>query len=233
MTQDTEVDDAEVIRRARSDPAAFTALYDRHAPALHRYVTRRLGDSLADDIVAETFLDAFRRLARYDTAHRDARPWLYGIAANLIGKHRRTEIRAYRALARTGLDAVAESYADRVAARVSAGAAHRELAGALATLSQQDREVLLMIAWADLSYEEVARALGVPIGTVRSRLHRARRKTRAALGGIDPSALHDAAPPAAHNSMPSAVRDAAPPGGRDAAHSAIHDTDEEDPGRGR
>ncbi|MEU1386300.1 MULTISPECIES: RNA polymerase sigma factor [unclassified Nonomuraea] len=233
MTQDTEVDDAEVIRRARSDPAAFSALYDRHAPALHRYVTRRLGDSLADDIVAETFLDAFRRLARYDTAHRDARPWLYGIAANLIGKHRRTEIRAYRALARTGLDAVAESYADRVAARVSAGAAHRGLAAALATLSPQDREVLLMIAWADLSYEEVARALDVPVGTVRSRLHRARKKTRAALGGIDPSALHDPAPSATPDLIRPATPDAAPSATPDTAPSGIHDTDEEEPGRGR
>ncbi|TDD12523.1 RNA polymerase sigma factor [Nonomuraea deserti] len=188
---DIQADDAEVIERARSDPGAFSTLFDRHAAALHRYVARRLGDSLADDVVAETFLTAFRRLGRYDTAHRDARPWLYGIAANLIGKHRRTEVRAYLALARTGVDEVAESYADRVEARVSAGAAHRDLANALATLSPQDREVLLMIAWADLSYEEVARALGIPVGTVRSRLHRARRKTRAALGGVDPSAVDE------------------------------------------
>lgn len=185
------MDDAEVIERARRDPAAFSVLFDRHAPVLHRYVTRRLGDSLADDVVADTFLAAFRRLGRYDTAHRDARPWLYGIAANLIGKHRRAEIRAYRALARTGVDEVAESYADRVEARVSASAAHRELAGALAVLSPKDREVLLMIAWADLGYEEVARALGIPVGTVRSRLHRARRKTREALGGVDPSAMKE------------------------------------------
>ncbi|GAA2818126.1 RNA polymerase sigma factor [Nonomuraea rubra] len=188
---ETEADDAEVIRRARSDPAAFSALFDRHAPALHRYVVRRLGDELADDVVAETFLAAFRRLGHYDTAHRDARPWLYGIAANLIGKHRRAEIRAYRALARTGVDDVAESYADRVESRVAAGAAQRELAAALARLSPEDREVLLMIAWADLSYEETATALGIPVGTVRSRLHRARKKTRAALGGADPTAVAD------------------------------------------
>ncbi|TKK84970.1 RNA polymerase sigma factor [Herbidospora galbida] len=186
-------DDAEVIDRARRDPAAFSVLFDRHAPALHRYVLRRLGDSLADDVVAETFLTALRRLGRYDTAHRDARPWLYGIAANLIGRHRRAEVRAYRALARTGVDEVAESYADRVEARVSASALHRELAEALAVLSPADREVLLMVAWADFSYEEVARALGIPVGTVRSRLHRARRKTRAALGGSDPSAVQEEA----------------------------------------
>lgn len=185
----SSVDDAEIIWRSRRDPGAFAAVFDRHAAALHRYVTRRLGESLADDIVAETFLAAFKRRARYDPGHADARPWLYGIAANLIGRHRRTEVRAYLALARSGVDEVAESYADRVESRVSASAAHRDLAAALAELSAADREVLLMIAWAQLSYEETAQALGIPIGTVRSRLHRARKLTRAALGGVDPTAI--------------------------------------------
>ncbi|MEU6999042.1 RNA polymerase sigma factor [Nonomuraea sp. NPDC046570] len=185
------IDDAALIRHSLREPPAFAALFDRHAPALHRYVTRRLGDSLADDVVADTFLAAFKRRARYDLGRPDARPWLYGIAANLIGKHHRGEIRSYRALARTGVDEVADSYADRVEERVSAVAAHRDLARALATLSAADREVLLLIAWADLTYEEVAQALGIPIGTVRSRLHRARKKSRDALGGVDPSALDD------------------------------------------
>ncbi|GIH94784.1 MULTISPECIES: RNA polymerase sigma factor [Planobispora] len=184
-------DDAEVIRRSLDEPDAFALLFDRHAPELHRYVTRRLGDSLADDIVSDTFLAAFRRRDRYDTTRPDARPWLYGIAANLIGKHRRTEVRSYRALARTGADEVAESYADRVEAEVTASAAQRELAGALASLSVGDRDVLLLVAWADLSYEEVADALDIPVGTVRSRLHRARKRTRAALGGVDPTAVEE------------------------------------------
>ncbi|GAA4077571.1 RNA polymerase sigma factor [Nonomuraea soli] len=188
MTVDVSLADAELIQRSRRDPAHFAALFDRHAPALHRYVTRRLGDQLADDVVAETFLAAFRRRAKYDVTYPDARPWLYGIAANLIGRHRRTEVRFYLALARTGVDEVAESHTDRVEERVTASAAQRDLAGALAVLSPEDREVLLLIAWADLSYEETAAALGVPIGTVRSRLHRARKKTREALGGVDPTA---------------------------------------------
>ncbi|MGI5269613.1 RNA polymerase sigma factor [Nonomuraea sp. CA-218870] len=183
--------DAEVIEQSWRDPAAFSTLFDRHAPALHRYVTRRLGDSLADDLVAETFLAAFRRRDRYDVRHADARPWLYGMAANLIGKHRRTEIRSYQALARTGVDDVVESYADRVDARVSASATQRDLARALAELSPDERDVLLMTAWADLGYEEVAQALGIPVGTVRSRLHRARKKTRAALGGMDPTDIEE------------------------------------------
>jgi len=185
------VDDAELLRRSRDEPDEFAALFGRHGPELHRYVTRRLGDGLADDIVADTFLIAFRRRGHYDLTRPDARPWLYGIAANLIGKHHRAEVRFYRALARTGVDEVAETYADRVAERVTASAAHRRLASALATLSSGDREVLLLIAWADLSYDEVADAMGIPVGTVRSRLHRARKKTRAALGGIDPTAFEE------------------------------------------
>ncbi|WP_230885212.1 sigma-70 family RNA polymerase sigma factor [Planomonospora sp. ID82291] len=183
--------DAEVIRRSLEEPDAFALLFDRYAPEIHRYAVRRLGDSLADDVVADTFLAAFRRRDRYDLTRPDARPWLYGIAGNLIGRHRRVEIRSYRALARTGVDEVAESYADRVDAQVSASAVQKDLAGALAGLSAGDREVLLLVAWADLTYGEVAEAVGIPVGTVRSRLNRARRKTRAALGGADPTATEE------------------------------------------
>lgn len=182
-----EADDAEVITRSLDDPEVFAELYDRHAAGLHRYVLRRLGDTLADDIVAETFLIAFRQRDQYDGGRREARPWLYGIAANLIGGHRRTERRAYRALARTGVDPVAESYADAVDSQVTAAQTARgPLAAALRSLSEGDRHVLLLVAWADFSYEQVAEALGIPLGTVRSRLNRARRKTRAALGGHNP-----------------------------------------------
>ncbi|MEU8800285.1 sigma-70 family RNA polymerase sigma factor [Spirillospora sp. NPDC048819] len=183
-------DDASLIGRSRVEPEVFAVLYDRHAPFIHRYVRRRLGDQAADDLVAETFLAAFRQRRRYDPGRADARPWLYGIAANLIGKQRRAETRMLRALARTGVDPVADSM-DRVDARVSAAASARELAGALAELSPGDRDVLLLIAWADLSYEQVAEALSIPVGTVRSRLNRARRKVREALGGIDPTRVQE------------------------------------------
>jgi RNA polymerase sigma-70 factor (ECF subfamily) len=99
-----------------------------------------------------------------------------------------------QAFARTGADPVAESYADRADARVSAAAVQRQLAAALADLPAGDRHVLLFIAWADLSYEEVAVALGIPAGTVRSRLHRARKKVREALGGQDPTMISEESP---------------------------------------
>ena len=180
-------DDAALIEQSWHEPEAFAGLYDRHASHIHRYVTRRLGNSAADDVVGETFLAAFQRRRRYDLGRPDARPWLYGIAANVIGKHRRAELRMLRAFARTGADPVAESYADRADARVSAAGVQRHLAAAPAG----DRDVLLLIAWADLSYEEVAVALDIPAGTVRSRLHRARRKVREALGGQDPTMISE------------------------------------------
>ncbi len=183
--------DAALIEQSWHEPEAFAGLYDRHAAPIHRYVTRRLGDGLADDVVAETFLAAFRQRRRYDVRRPDARPWLYGIAANVIGKHRRSEVRMLQAFARTGADPVADSYGDRVDSRVSASAAGPHLAAALAALAARDRDVLLLIAWADLSYDEVASALEIPVGTVRSRLNRARRKVREALGGQDPTSLQD------------------------------------------
>ncbi|ANS70458.1 RNA polymerase ECF-subfamily sigma factor [Streptomyces lincolnensis] len=187
--------DASVIDRSWVEPEAFAVLFDRHADAVHRYAARRLGAEAAEDVMAETFTTAFQQRFRYNTELPDARPWLFGIATNLIGRHRRAEARRLKAMSRlpaaTPGDQAGETVADQVAARVSAQALRRELAGALARLPARHRDVLLLVAWADLGYEEAARALGVPVGTVRSRLHRARRKVREALGGSDPTALRE------------------------------------------
>ena len=187
----TDADDAAVIQLSRHEPEYFTELFRRHAPYIQRYVVRRLGQDAADDIVAETFLLAFRQRDSYDQTRPDARPWLYGIATNLIGKHRRAEIRLYRALARTGADPVTESFTDRIDDRVSASTAGRRLAAALARLSAELRDTLLLVAWGDLSYEETATALGVPVGTVRSRISRARSALRRSLGDTNPAAFDE------------------------------------------
>jgi RNA polymerase sigma factor (sigma-70 family) len=179
--------DGELIERSLAEPEVFAVLFDRYAADIHRYAARRLGASTADDLVAETFLVAFRRRGSYDTGRSQARPWLYGIATSLIARQRRSEQRLYRALARTGLDPLPEPIADQVVRRVAAQGQQRRLAAALAGLSVADREVLLLLAWGGLSYEEIAEALGVPVGTVRSRLHRARRKLRKVLGGAEAS----------------------------------------------
>jgi RNA polymerase sigma factor (sigma-70 family) len=185
------VGDAAIIWLSRDEPEQFAALFRLRAPEIRRYVTRRLGADAAEDVVAETFLVAFRQRSGYDLTRADARPWLYGIATNLIGHYRRTETRLLRALARTGRDPLAESFTDRVDAQVSAGAAGRQLATALAKLPPQHRDTLLLVAWGEVTYEQAALALGVPAGTVRSRVSRARRTIRRALGEIDPSALHE------------------------------------------
>jgi RNA polymerase sigma-70 factor (ECF subfamily) len=186
--------DASVVERSWDEPETFAVLFDRHADSVHRYVARRLGAETADDLMAETFTTAFQQRFRYRTELADARPWLFGIATNLIGRHRRAEARRLKALGRLTVtdpgQQTEEAVADRVAAQVSAQAIRRELAAALARLPARHRDVLLLVAWADLGYEEVARALEVPVGTVRSRLHRARRKVREALGGSDPTAFH-------------------------------------------
>ncbi|PDP88374.1 RNA polymerase subunit sigma-70 [Glycomyces fuscus] len=178
--------DADVIQRSLEDPTRFGEIFRRHAPALHRYVARRLGGPDADDVVAEAFHIAFRKRHRYDPARPDARPWLWRISANLVRRHHRSETRHYRALARTGVDPVMEGFADRVSARVDAQSVSKPLAAALARLSARDRDVLLLVAWGDLTYEEVASVLGIPVGTVRSRLHRARKRVRAALPTATP-----------------------------------------------
>ncbi|WP_200301412.1 RNA polymerase sigma factor [Streptomyces adelaidensis] len=186
-------DDAETVARSLAQPELFARLYDRYAPDIHRYVARRLGDGMADDITADTFLTAFRIRGRYDGTYPDARPWLYGIAGNLVGKHRRTEVRALKAPARTGHDPVAASWSQTwVEQTDSRVAAQGPLAGALAALPAGDRHVLLLVVWADLSHQEVARALDIPVGTVRSRLNRARRKVRTRLGA-DPAFAGDTA----------------------------------------
>ena len=184
-------DDASVIMRSRHEPEAFSALFTRHAATIQRYVTRRLGPDVADDVVADTFLLAFRQRDSYDPARADALPWLYGIATNLIGRHRRNEVRLYRALARTGADGVTAPFTDQVDSAVTASMASRRLAAALARLPAAYRDPLLLFVWGDLSYEETAIALGVPKGTVRSRISRARARLRRTLGDINPTMLEE------------------------------------------
>jgi RNA polymerase sigma factor (sigma-70 family) len=172
-----DASDAAVIAWSLSDASAFGEIFDRHFAEIHRYLGRRVGAALADEIAAETFVVAFRLRDRFDREAIDSRPWLFGIGANLIRRHWRTERRRLRAYARTGADPICDESSE-VERRVDAIAAAPQLAAALASLSGGEREVLLLFAWADLSYEEISTALGIPAGTVRSRLSRARTHVR-------------------------------------------------------
>ena len=165
--------DVECLARSLGEPKAFALIFDRHFAAVHRYLHRRAGRDLADELAAETFALAFERRASC-RATRSALPWLYGIATNLLHHRWRTERRQLRAYGRSSVDRWAE-YEDEAAARVDGLALEARLARALSAMRPRERDALLLYALADLSYEEIAFALDVPIGTVRTWLHRARR----------------------------------------------------------
>lgn len=175
------VEDAVVISDSLGNPDRFAALYERHYKILYGYAHQRLGKDLAEDVVAESFMAAFRARENYDLDRPDARPWLFAIVNRQIARYHRREKARYKALLRVKHDRGEEALADRVAGSATAQRWRIPLAKALATLSRRDRDVLLMIAWGDLTYAEVAQSLDVPLGTVRSRLNRARRKVREAL----------------------------------------------------
>ena len=175
-------DDAQQVELSLRDPECFGVVFDRYFDEIHGYVTRRLGRDAADDVAAETFLTAFRSRRRFEASRGTVRAWLYGIVTNHLSAYRRRELRGYRAMARSGLSAPDEGHADRVVEQVAAGALRGPLAKALAELSRGEREVLLLVALGDLSNTDVAAALGIPYGTVASRLSRARTKLRMANG---------------------------------------------------
>jgi RNA polymerase sigma factor (sigma-70 family) len=137
-----------------------------------------VGREAAEELAADTFVQAFVHRATFHPERDDARPWLFGIATNLLRHHHRRERRRLLAYARMGRDLLADPGFDAVDARVDAGTAGPALALALAALAPADRDTLLLVTWAELSYAEVADALSVPIGTVRSRVHRARARLR-------------------------------------------------------
>src|SRR5262249_38977465 len=150
---------------------------------LHRYLVRRIGPDDADSMVGDIFLIAFEKRARYDLDRPNARPWLYGIATNLLAKHRRREARRLRATARLAADRAAPAdVADHVSAVVDAGRDWPRVAEAVTLLPAGERDALLLHVWEGLSYEDVAVALEVPVGTVRSRINRARRRLREPTG---------------------------------------------------
>lgn len=170
--------DAELIADSLTHPQAFAGLFDRHHDAIAGFLRRRVEPALGDELAAETFLQAFGARERYDLTRADARPWLYGISANLLRRHYRKEERRLRAYARAADPAADLGAFDGVEMRLDAAASSRALASALASLGPGERDTLLLYAWAELSYEQIADALGIPIGTVRSRLHRARGAVR-------------------------------------------------------
>ncbi|GGJ37216.1 RNA polymerase sigma factor [Streptomyces brasiliensis] len=171
--------DEDLADRSRHDPAAFEPLVDRHAAALHGYLTRRCGPA-ADDLLSEVWLAAYARRADYDRALGSVRSWLFGIARNHVLAHWRRAASAARASGHgNGAD---EHDWSAVDARLDAASLLPALRAALNELTADERELLLLIAWEQLTPSEAAQVTGIPPGTARSRLHRARTRMRGLLG---------------------------------------------------
>lgn len=180
--------DGTIVVASVADPERFGALVERHHPAVHRYLARRIGTDAADDLAAETFAVAFRRRETYD-GRPEALPWLLGIATRLAQRRRRDEVRALRAYSRTGVDPFSPSVDAATDDRLDAQALAPQLAGALAAMRANHREALLLCAVGGLSPDEAARALDVPPATVRSWLFRARATARRHLPAPSTTAL--------------------------------------------
>lgn len=174
--------DGEIFERSRTEPELFEEIFARHGPTIFRYLRRRLGRGPAEELVSETFLIAFERRTRFDASYGSARPWLFGIAANLLRHHLREEQEHLRAMAKVPISRPAEGVED--VDRLDAQRLRPVLLDALLELKDVDREAFLLVAVGELSYAEVAYALRIPIGTVRSRIHRARRLLREQVPGL-------------------------------------------------
>ena len=193
-----ETSDATCIAESRLDPQRFAVVFERHAGVIHRFLSRRVESAAVDDMLSETFVAAFRTRAGYDATYPDARPWLFGIAVNVVRHHRRSEGRRLVMVGRVTRDVAADHARSNVASHGTADGAAGGAAGgaadvaaavvgvdelervhrALARLDDRYREVLMLFAGPGFSYEEISRALQIPVGTVRSRLSRGRVQLR-------------------------------------------------------
>jgi RNA polymerase sigma factor (sigma-70 family) len=174
-----EPSDATVIAASVARPELFSRIFDRHFAVVHAYLTRRIGRMMADDLASGTFTVAFERRGSFRADADSARPWLLGIASNLMRNQGRAEQRAMAALSRLSSDVAAVTHRELDADAETLGG--EVLAKVLGELDHGQRDALLLYAWEGLSYEEIAAALEVAVGTVRSRLARARERMRIAL----------------------------------------------------
>jgi len=175
--------DAAVVRASVEDPEQFEVVFDRHHGRIWAYLARLGGRQCADDLASEVFLAAFARRDRYDPARGSVASWLYGIASNLARTWFRSHARAARAFARSATpDVVLDAALDTIDDALTSREQFERVREALERLSVTDREVIVLFAWQHLSYQDIARVLDVEVGTVRSRLARARARLRELAG---------------------------------------------------
>jgi RNA polymerase sigma factor (sigma-70 family) len=183
-------DEALLQASASGDDRAFSELYERHAQTIYNYLFRRLADwPEAEDLTAVVFLEAFRRRSEVVVVEGKLLPWLYGIATNVLRNRRRAVWRNRHLVAQLARQPGTDVTPD-VAARSEAAEQMRFVLGRIAKLPRQQQDVIALCVWSGLSYEEAAAALGVPVGTVRSRLSRARASMGAPLAELDSAPRH-------------------------------------------
>lgn len=174
--------DAAVISRSINDPESFSLIVERHATSVFRYLASRGDRSTSEDLLADVFEVAFKARDRYDSHYESALPWLLGIATNVIRHHRRSERRHTAMVRRVTQVHARRSESSDLSDAVATGAELDEemqcVRRALGGLSEKHRQVIVLSAGIGLSYEDIAQALGIRIGTVRSRLSRARQQLR-------------------------------------------------------
>ena len=181
-----ETSDGETLAASVVAPAMFTALVDAYSDAIYRYLVRRVGLSEAEDLAAETFLRAFRARGSFRPIYPTALPWLYGIATNLVRDHARAEQRRLAVLSMAVESPKVDGDEARIDEALEAAALLPRVAQAIRDLPADARDVLVLVAVEGLTYLEVAEALCVPVGTVRSRLSRARVQLRSCFTASPP-----------------------------------------------
>jgi RNA polymerase sigma factor (sigma-70 family) len=184
--------DTELLARAeRGEADAFGALFERHGPAVLQFCFRRTADAaLAEDLTSIVFLEAWRKRGRLEFFQESARPWLFGVALNVVRSQYRAQRRHSDALARLPAPAPAEPESDRAIARIDAEREMRTVLDTVSKLNRREREVLELCVWAELSPEEAASSLGISVGAVRSRLSRARRRLAVLAPAVQSSAAN-------------------------------------------
>ena len=171
-----------MIQESRSRPEIFAQLFDRHFASLFQFCSRRVGSTTAEDVVGETFRRAFENREQFDTSRPNAGPWLMTIALNIIRNEHRRSQRESSAIA--GMSVQPEDHElpeGLVVGSLDAEKLLSQVQACLSRLGDVEYEALTLYVWDELSYDEIAEITDVPLGTVRSRIHRARQRLQEAL----------------------------------------------------
>ena len=190
---ESDLSDADIIARSVRAPEIFGAIFDRHAVAVHRFVARRSDRETADDLLSDVFATAFRHRDRFDPASESALPWLYGIALNALRRSWRTASSRQRTARRAAgdLTPVEGSHEETSVRRLDAARQWEIVRPVVEALADGDRQALLLYAWEELTYAQIAIALEIPVGTVRSRINRARTQVQTGLDQLMTKETHD------------------------------------------